>query len=166
MAEGAVTGGIIGGLAGLLTGAGVFPALAGFLIGGPIAVALGLTGMAAATATGAITGAVAGGLIGALMGLGFSREEAEYYHSTIESGGLLLVVPVNETNEAEASGILSANNAQQIKRITMSKYHLSTDDRIARTDLVRDSMHDESTIGHSTAPRTAAHTRAESRAGS
>ncbi len=114
---GATTGGIVGGIAGLLAGAGVFPALAGLLIGGPIAAALGLTGIAAAAASGAMTGAAVGGFVGALMGLGFSRSEAEYYGETVELGGLLLAVSVDEVNMEEAMHILKANHAQQIKEL-------------------------------------------------
>lgn len=114
---GATTGGMIGGIAGLLAGAGIFPVLAGLLIGGPIAAALGLTGIAAATVSGAVTGAAVGGLVGALMGLGFSRSEAEYYTETIEQGGLLLAISVDEANQTEALHVLKANHAQQIKEM-------------------------------------------------
>ena len=57
------TGGILGGVVGLLTGIGVLaiPGIGGLFIGGPIAAAFGLTGAAATTATGALTGALAGG---------------------------------------------------------------------------------------------------------
>jgi hypothetical protein len=114
---GATTGGVIGGIAGLLAGAGVFPALAGLLIGGPIAAALGLTGMAAAAVSGAVTGAAVGGLVGSLMGLGFSQSEAEYYNETIEAGGLLLAVSVSDDTMSEAMHVLKANHAQQIKEM-------------------------------------------------
>lgn len=114
---GATTGGVIGGIAGLLAGAGVFPALAGLLIGGPVAAALGLTGIAAATVSGAVTGAAVGGLVGALMGLGFSRSEAEYYAETVEAGGLLLAVSVTDANETEALHVLKSNHARQIKQM-------------------------------------------------
>ena len=117
-AGGVATGSVLGGLAGFLAGAGVFPALAGLLIGGPIAAALGLTGIAAATVSGALTGAAAGGLIGALMNLGLTRTEAEYYDETINAGGLLMAIPVTEATEAEARALLVANHAQQIKLVT------------------------------------------------
>src|SRR4051812_7629024 len=61
---GAGTGAVVGGIAGFLAGT-VLPGLGGFLIGGPIGAALGLSGAAATTVSGVTTGAVAGGLIGA-----------------------------------------------------------------------------------------------------
>jgi hypothetical protein len=123
MAEGAVggatTGGAIGGLAGLLAGAGVFPALAGLLIGGPIAAALGLTGVAATTVSGAVTGAVAGGLIGALTGLGVSEEDAQAYEETIKSGGLVLAVPADTINGKDPRDVLEGHNAMSVSEVNV-----------------------------------------------
>ena len=56
--EGAGTGAIVGGLAGLLL------SVLGIFIIGPISIALGLAGIAGTTVTGAVIGATAGGLIG------------------------------------------------------------------------------------------------------
>jgi|GEM_PF-1383635 len=139
-AEGVLTGSVIGGLAGLLAGAGVVPALAGLLIGGPIAAAVGLTGIAAAVATGAMTGAVAGGFIGMLMGLGLSREDAEYYQDTIDRGGVLLGVPVSSATEAACEGILRANQAEQLKLITVAQYRMSSDERMASTSAMHEAQ--------------------------
>lgn len=117
-AEGAATGGVLGGIAGALAGAGVIPALAGFLIGGPVAAALGLTGIAATAVSGAVTGAAAGGIVGALMGLGLSQSDAEYYERTVNEGGLLLIVPIRKrSEESEAKHILSANHATQVRLV-------------------------------------------------
>lgn len=118
--SGAVTGGVIGGIAGLLAGAGVIPALAGLLIGGPVAALLGLTGVAAATVSGAVTGAVAGGLIGALTKLGFSESEAKYYDETVRKGGLVLGVPVDEDEITDVKAIMEDHNATHIQTIDVS----------------------------------------------
>jgi uncharacterized membrane protein len=117
--SGAATGTAIGGIAGLLAGAGVLPALAGILIGGPIAVALGATGIIATTISGAVTGAVAGGLIGGLTKLGVSEDTARYYDETISAGGILLAVPSMESSKEKAEEILRNHSAQQIKEISM-----------------------------------------------
>jgi uncharacterized membrane protein len=117
-AGGAVTGGVVGGLAGLLASAGVFPALAGFLIGGPIVAALGLTGAAALTASGAVTGAAAGGLIGGLTSLGVSATDAKYYDETVRKGGVLLSVPVSESNTTAVTTVLEAHGAGQVREVT------------------------------------------------
>ena len=61
VAGGAATGGVIGAIAGLLIGIGAIaiPGIGGLLIGGPIAVALGLGGAAATTVSGAFLGSKA-----------------------------------------------------------------------------------------------------------
>ena len=120
-AGGIAAGGVLGGLAGLLAGAGVFPALAGLMIGGPLAAALGLTGVAAVTVSGAVTGAAAGGLVGALAELGFSSSEATQMNRTVEEGGILLAVSVTDRNETEARHILVANQAQQTKELMVNR---------------------------------------------
>lgn len=119
-ASGAVTGGVLGGLAGLLIGIGAIPVvgIGALLIGGPLAAALGLTGLAATTASGVATGALAGGLIGALMGLGVSEEDAKYYEDSIRDGGILVVVPVLDlAEEDEVSSIMEDHGAKQIRSV-------------------------------------------------
>ncbi|HSI20433.1 MAG TPA: low temperature-induced protein [Verrucomicrobiae bacterium] len=105
---GAATGGVIGGIAGLLAGIGVVPALAGILIGGPVAAALGLAGAAATTVSGAVTGAVAGGLIGALTGIGLSEEDAKYYDDAVRGGDIVIGVPVTPDTEEHVRAALEA----------------------------------------------------------
>lgn len=120
VASGATTGAVIGGVAGLLVGIGALtiPGIGAFVVGGPLALALGLTGTAAAT----VTGAVAGGLIGALMGLGLTKEEAEVYEERIKEGALLVAIPVSEEREEEVMSILSRFNATDITSV-----HIPTD---------------------------------------
>ncbi len=118
--SGATTGGVIGAIGGLLVGLGtiVIPGIGGLLIGGPLAAALGLTGAAATTVSGAVTGSVAGGLLGGLIGLGLPEETAKYYQDSIEQGGILIAVPVDEdSNINEARAILTEHEADQIKII-------------------------------------------------
>lgn len=114
---GATTGAAVGGLAGLLAGT-VIPGLGGFLIGGPIGAALGLTGAAATTVSGAATGALAGGLIGAFMGLGLSREEAEHYENRVREGAILLIVPAPEEKVAFVNNVFNEYNATDVKSIS------------------------------------------------
>jgi uncharacterized membrane protein len=120
-ASGATTGGLIGGLAGLLAGAGIFPALAGLFIGGPIAAALGLTGVAAATASGAVTGAIAGGLVGALTGIGVSEETAQSYDEIVNAGGVVVGVPARE-GDGEARSILKSHGAEDITEVEIKQH--------------------------------------------
>lgn len=115
--QGATTGSMIGGLAGLLTGLGVIaiPGVGPFLAAGPIAAALGLTGVTATTVSGAATGAAAGGLIGALTSLGLSADDAKLYETGVNDGGILLAVPVNRGTDREVIDILEACSADKIK---------------------------------------------------
>lgn len=115
--SGATTGAVVGGLAGLLAGIAI-PGLGAFLIGGPIAAALGLTGAAASTVSGAATGAVAGGLIGALTGLGLSEDEAEYYEGRVKEGAILLAVPTRENQLELVRGIFDDCNAADVKTLS------------------------------------------------
>lgn len=119
-AAGAATGTAVGGIAGLLAGAGVIPAIAGLLIGGPIAALLGATGVAATTISGAVTGAVAGGLLGALTNLGIPEESARYYETTVNEGGIVIAIPVSQENEAKARSILAAHGADRLSEIQTS----------------------------------------------
>ena len=125
--SGATTGAVIGGLAGLLAGT-IIPGLGAFLIGGPIAAALGLGGAAATTVSGAATGAVAGGLLGALMGLGLSRDEAEVYESRLKEGAILLAVPVRAGEETQVTRIFEEYNASDIKVVAPAEEKYSEPD--------------------------------------
>src|SRR6185369_3858563 len=84
--EGALTGGILGGVAGLLVAATpvVLPGVGIFAVGPAII----LSGFA--------MGAVMGGFLGALVDLGVSANQAKRYEKKIKEGGVLLAVAVEE----------------------------------------------------------------------
>lgn len=118
--SGAATGGVLGGLTGLLVGIGALaiPGIGGFLLGGPIAAALGLTGAAATTISGAATGALAGGVVGGLIGLGIPEDEARMYEQRIREGAVLLAVPTNtNSGEAEVRRVFDEYDADQVRTI-------------------------------------------------
>lgn len=115
-ATGATTGAVVGGVAGFLAGT-VMPALGGFLIGGPIGAALGLSGAAATTVSGAATGAVAGGLLGALVGLGVPKKDAQHYESKVKEGAILLAVPTAGDEESTVRDIFEECDATDIKAV-------------------------------------------------
>jgi uncharacterized membrane protein len=125
--SGAATCGVIGGLAGLLAGVGVFPAIAGLFIGGPIVAALGLAGAAATTASGALTGAAAGGLIGALTNLGLSKESASEYDETVKGGGVVLGISGHGDDLSPARQLLEQCGAQNFDSVELK------DDRRSET---------------------------------
>lgn len=127
MAGGAVTGvttgGVIGGLAGLLVGIGAItiPGIGGLFIAGPLASALGLTGVAATTVSGAATGALAGGIIGALMGLGIPEDQAKEYEESIREGAILLAIPATSSNQNIVYEIIESHGADQIRTISQEQ---------------------------------------------
>jgi hypothetical protein len=93
-ATGAIAGGALGGVTGLLAGAGALaiPGIGPLIAAGPIA----------ASIVGAVTGAGLGGLTGALVGMGIPDEEAEFYENSIKEGKILVLVekrPADHPND-------------------------------------------------------------------
>ena len=88
-AGGAVTGGTIGGIGGLLLGLGSFaiPGVGPLVAAGPIAAALG----------GALAGGAVGGLVGAMTDFGIPEEEAREYETRINAGEILVLVDADDT---------------------------------------------------------------------
>ena len=71
-------------------------------------------GLLASILASAATGAAAGGLVGALLGLGFSEEEARAYETEF-SGGRVIVTVRTHGRYAEASRILQAHGAYDVR---------------------------------------------------
>jgi hypothetical protein len=90
-ATGATAGAIIGGIAGLVVANGVLPGLGTLIVAGPLAAALGFTGIAATAVAGAATGVVAGGFIGALVNLGVDKQDVQLYEDHVRRGGVLVI---------------------------------------------------------------------------
>lgn len=83
-AAGAAVGSALGGIPGLLAGAGALaiPGVGPFIAAGPIAAGL----------MGAVTGASLGGLTGALIGMGIPDDEAEHYENSVKAGKIIVLV--------------------------------------------------------------------------
>jgi hypothetical protein len=98
-------------MAGLLVGLGVIaiPGIGPFLAAGPLAAAL----------TGGAIGATAGGMAGALIHHGVSEEEAGFYSSAVERGGILVTVKTAKKREADVRRVLEANGMKS------TEYHQS-----------------------------------------
>lgn len=101
ISSGATTGMVISAVAGLVVATGILPGLGALFVAGPLAAALGLTGVVAATVSGALTGAAAGGLIGALVGLGINESDAKLYEEELKKGGILVVARSEQSSLAE-----------------------------------------------------------------
>lgn len=140
--KGASTGAVVGGVAGFLAGT-LLPGLGGFLIGGPIGAALGLTGAAASTVSGVATGAVAGGLIGALTStFDLTEDEARTYETRINEGGILVAVPARNGEEGEVKDIMKEFDADHVRMVD------SEDQSHSRGTTRSTHMNDESGAHH------------------
>src|ERR1700734_2707753 len=104
---GATTGGVVGGTLGLLAGIGALAIPGGgpFIAAGPIMGALAGLG----------AGGAVGGLIGALVGMGMPEYEAKRYEGRVKSGGVLLSVHCDTSDEiSRAKDLLKATGAEDI----------------------------------------------------
>lgn len=108
-ATGALAGGLLGGVAGWLVGIGALaiPGVGPIVAAGPIAAALG----------GAAIGAAGGGIIGALTGAGVPEEEARYYDTEFQRGGILVTV-MARGRYGEAMSILNEYGGRDASRRT------------------------------------------------
>ncbi|NHC35391.1 general stress protein [Scytonema millei] len=108
-AAGALTGGAIGGIGGLLVGLGAL-AIPGI---GPVMLA-GATATTIATAlSGGAIGAAAGGLAGALVGLGIPEERAKVYNDRLSQGDYLIFVDGTEDEIRRAESVLHHRGIQE-----------------------------------------------------
>ncbi|MBZ4686969.1 MAG: hypothetical protein PWQ96_804 [Clostridia bacterium] len=103
VADGATTGGVLGGLAGLAVGAGalVIPGLGPLVAAGPIA--------------GLLSGAATGGVGGALVDWGIPAEEGRHYEEQIKQGKIMVSVNTDEQHASQAQEILKNHGAEEIK---------------------------------------------------
>ena len=101
--DGTLTGGTIGGIGGLLLGAGalLIPGVGPILAAGPI--------------TGAIGGAIAGGIAGGLIDWGIPAEESQRYQQEVVQGNILAIIRTNSTKTNSVAQILRQNGANEVK---------------------------------------------------
>lgn len=102
ISDGVVTGGILGGLAGLLIGAGsmVVPGLGIVAAAGPI--------------TGLLSGAVTGGIVGGLVDLGIPEDRSRQYETDIRAGKILFSMKTDEDKVDQVASILRNNGADSV----------------------------------------------------
>lgn len=103
ISDGVVTGGILGGLAGLLIGAGsmVIPGLGIIAAAGPI--------------TGLLSGAVTGGIVGGLVDLGIPENKSKQYETDIKAGKVLFSMRTDEDKVDQIASILRNNGAVSVE---------------------------------------------------
>ena len=122
---GAVAGGAIGGTLGLLAGIGAIaiPGLGPFIAAGPIM----------ATLAGAGAGGAVGTLIGALSGLGVPEYEAKRYEGRVKSGGVLVSVHCDTSDEIDsAKDVFKRTGADDISSAGEAKSDDKPEDGRAR----------------------------------
>jgi len=108
-AAGALTGGAIGGIGGLLVGLGAL-AIPGI---GPIMLAGATATTIATTLSGGAIGAAAGSLVGALVGLGIPEERAKVYNDRLSRGDYLIFVDGTEDEIRRAESVLHHRGIQE-----------------------------------------------------
>ncbi len=101
--DGTLTGGTIGGVGGLLLGAGALaiPGIGPIVAAGPIAAALG--------------GAVAGGIAGGLVDWGIPSEDSQRYEENIAQGDVLAMIRTTANKAQQVIQILRSSGANEVK---------------------------------------------------
>ncbi|WP_055074065.1 general stress protein [Pseudanabaena sp. 'Roaring Creek'] len=102
VAGGAIAGGTVGGIAGLLVGLGTLaiPGIGMIVLIGTTATAI------ATTLAGSAIGVIAGSLVGGLVGLGIPEDKAQIYHDHIVNGSYLVIVDGSEAEIIQVEDIL------------------------------------------------------------
>jgi hypothetical protein len=109
---GAIAGGALGGVGGLLVGLNVVTlAVPGI---GEVVAAVDLLTVLGATLLGAGIGAIGGGLVGALVGLGLPEHEAHVYAEGVKRGNILVTVQAPAEQMAAVTNIFTQANAVDV----------------------------------------------------
>ncbi len=105
---GTISGGALGGLAGVLTGIATLtvPGLGALVVGGATATAL------ASTLAGTAVGATLGGLVGGMSNLAIPELKAQAYKDWLSRGAYLVMVEGDEDDIGRAETILSRGGIQ------------------------------------------------------
>lgn len=102
VSDGATTGGVLGGLAGLAIGAGALaiPGLGAIVAAGPVA--------------GLLSGAASGGIAGGLIDWGIPEAEGNRLENDIKQGNILAIIRTDDNKIDEATEILRNNGASRV----------------------------------------------------
>lgn len=103
LGDGTATGGAIGGVAGLLMGAGalLIPGVGPIIAAGPLA--------------GALTGVVTGGIAGGLIDFGIPEERGKEYEERVKKGDILVAVKTDGERVDSAASILRRHGAEEVE---------------------------------------------------
>lgn len=138
-ATGALAGGTLGGLTGLLVGVGALaiPGAGPIIAAGPIASSL----------IGAVAGAGLGGLTGALIGIGIPDDQAEFYGNSVKEGKILVVTKNRGIpNQDDRNTLAAANNSSmaqdwdELKKLGGEMQNSESKEDLKERDKVRDPI--------------------------
>jgi hypothetical protein len=103
LGDGVFAGGALGGIAGLLAGAGalLIPGVGPIIAAGPLAAFL--------------TGVVGGGLVGGLVDFGIPEERGRYFEERVKKGDILVTIKAQEDEVSEISSVLRENGAEDVE---------------------------------------------------
>ena len=104
--DGAIAGGSLGSLTGLLVGLGAL-AIPGI---GPVMLAGAAATAVATVVSGGVIGAAAGSLVGGLVGLGIPADRAKVYTDSVARGDYLVMVEGSETDITTAHTIFAKHS--------------------------------------------------------
>jgi len=101
--DGALTGSTLGGIGGLLAGAGalVIPGIGPIVAAGPI--------------VGALSGALAGGITGGLIDWGIPAEASHRYEASVSQGNILAIIKTDQKKVNQVSSVLKQFGANNIE---------------------------------------------------
>lgn len=128
---GMATGGVIGGIGGLLLGLGALaiPGVGPIVAAGPIAAAI----------TGVLAGGTLGGIAGALVEYGVPEEEAKVYEERINAGDIMVLVDDDETrresvydNFYEQESYNRDSYRMGDPEMDLSEHHVDPDDPLVK----------------------------------
>ncbi len=103
LSEGVISGGALGGVAGILAGAGalLIPGVGPIVAAGPLAAFL--------------TGVVGGGIVGGLVDYGIPEERGRHFENRVKQGDILVTLKVEEEKAEEVTSLLRRYGAEDVE---------------------------------------------------
>ncbi|MEW5921077.1 MAG: general stress protein [Bacillota bacterium] len=103
LSEGVISGGALGGIAGILAGAGalLIPGVGPIIAAGPLAAFL--------------TGVVGGGIVGGLVDYGIPEERGRYFENRVKQGDILVTIKVEDNEVDKVTSLLKRYGAEDVE---------------------------------------------------
>ena len=103
ISDGATTGGVLGGIAGLVLGTGALaiPGVGPILAAGPLA--------------GVLSGAATGGIAGGLADFGIPADRGSFYEDKVKQGKAIVTVQTDDDKVQQATQTIQQNGGQDVE---------------------------------------------------